>query len=167
MTERIVIVALGNELRGDDAFGPVVLDHLRRPPIPGAALGLGEAELWRLSARSDPPELLIVIDAAVGLEPVGPAWRRLRLPQDAADLAHEPTSGTHTLPLPAVLQLLDAVGRAAPETWVYAVRAEHFESGAAVGASERDTCRALAGEIRSHIGNWTAAPPRPREPSHA
>lgn len=127
MTAPVVVFAVGNPSRGDDAIGPEVLQRLVR--------WLGDKRL------TDQVELIedfqLNIEHALDL-----ADRELVLFIDAGENTPAPyvferifptaipSYSTHALPPQAVLQVyLQTEGREPPPSFVLCVRGEHFDLG--------------------------------------
>lgn len=133
MTAPVVVFAVGNPSRGDDALGPLLLARLADWL---AAAGLaGRVELIEdfqlqiehvldLAGR----ELVLFIDAGAQT----PAPYRFRRIVAAGGIAHT----THALPPAAVLQVYrQTEGREPPPAFVLCVRGEGFELGAPLSST--------------------------------
>jgi hydrogenase maturation protease len=127
MTAPIIVFAIGNPSRGDDALGPLLLARL--------AEGLEEAGLSQQVELVE--DFQLQIEHALDLE-----GRQLALFIDAGQKTAapyrfypiEPTQGiahtTHALPPEAVLQVYcQTEGHAPPPAFVLCVRGEKFELG--------------------------------------
>ena len=128
MTAPVVVFAVGNPSRGDDAIGPVIAGRLESWL---AAEGLaGQVEViedfqlnieYALDLKGR--ELVLFIDA--GENTADPYFFR------QIHASPEPSHSTHALEPPAVLQVyLQIEGHEAPPSFVLCVRGEHFELGA-------------------------------------
>lgn len=95
----ILILGVGNELRGDDAFGPLAVRELKKSGI-RATFWSGETPENFITSVREPVETLVIIDTAeLGKEPgtvelLDPA----RIKKTAA--------GTHKLPLSLLIDHL-------------------------------------------------------------
>ena len=127
MTAPVVVVAVGNPSRGDDAIGPVIAGRLESWL---AAEGLaGQVEViedfqlnieYALDLKGR--ELVLFIDA--GENTPDPYFFR------QIHASPEPSHSTHALEPPAVLQVyLQIEGHEPPPSFVLCVRGEHFELG--------------------------------------
>ena len=127
MTAPVVVFAVGNPSRGDDAIGPVLFERLLVwLDREGLAEGFELIEDFQLQidhaldlrAR----ELALFIDAGEGT----PAPFSFRQVQAVAGIAHT----THELPPEAVLQVYrQTEGSEPPTSFVLCVRGESFELG--------------------------------------
>lgn len=127
MTAPLLVVAVGNPSRGDDAIGPRLLDTLR-------GLGVereGQVELleeFQLQVEHSLDLIgraaILFVDASRVPVPGGAAL----VPIDAGR-GHPPAS--HALLPPALLAVFATVqGRPAPPAWLLAVEGRSFELGA-------------------------------------
>lgn len=149
---RIVVIAIGNPSRGDDALGPMLVERLG-PGWPEAVVTLTEYQL-QIEHVLDLAEasLVLFVDAERGL--AGPC--RLReLRPDAS-----PTVFSHALSPTQLLGLYaSAVGCAPPPAFVLGLAAEGFELGAplserAVAALEAGCERARALLSQPSSSEW-------------
>jgi hydrogenase maturation protease len=134
MTAPLLVVAIGNASRGDDALGPVLAARLRDEGwFDDSGQGAELLEAYQLQVE-DALSLLqrravLFIDAAragvergVTLRPIEPA---------AA-----PTAFTHALAPQALLALVPRVSTSPPPpAWLLAVQGEAFELGAPLSAA--------------------------------
>ena len=99
---RIVVVCIGNSLRGDDAFGPLVYEFLREEGVnsvinaehaPENALGL----LLR-----EKPSLLILVDAVKGRGRAGEL-----IVTRLSEASSPPPLTTHSVPLDLLVRAVD------------------------------------------------------------
>lgn len=85
---RWLLLGIGNDMRGDDAFGPLLARRLRERGLPALDGGLAP-ENWTGPIRRAAPDVLILADATdLGTEP---GTLRLLRPFDVAD----GTTSTH------------------------------------------------------------------------
>jgi hydrogenase maturation protease len=118
----VLVLAVGNPSRGDDALGPVLAERLEAAAFPGVEVltdfQLQVEHALDLVGR----ERVIFIDAGAGTPPPF-EWREVR---PAADFLHT----SHALSPEAVLATYVRVrGEPPPEAWVLCVRGESFELG--------------------------------------
>ena len=126
----LLVLAVGNPSRGDDAIGPMLAARLE-------ALALAHLDViteFQLQVENavdlEGRERVIVVDSGTGT----PAPYELRLVAPVADFLHT----SHALSPEAVLATYERVTRSAsPETWVLCVRGEAFELGEALSPAAR------------------------------
>lgn len=124
MTEalRLVVFVTGNESRGDDAAGPLLLARLERD-LPQGAEVVQDFQLQlehALALRA--ADLVLFVDAACGLD--GPFV--------FAELASEPVASafSHALSPAAVVEVFKRIeGKDPPAVFVLGLRAERFALG--------------------------------------
>ena len=118
-----LLVGIGNDLRGDDAFGPLLARRLLARGLPAIDAGMAPENVTGPIRRAA-PEVLILADATDLGEPVGTV-RLLR----AGDLAEGGTS-THDPSLTMLLAYLEAQTEHAPEVCFLAAQAGTRDLGA-------------------------------------
>ena len=115
---RVLVLGLGNPLRGDDAIGPRVVEELTRRGLPEGVTALdGGAGGLDLLQVLEGWKRVVVIDAAdVGREP----GQFVRFTPDQVRLAQAADRfSLHHAGLSEVLALADALGRALPEIVIF------------------------------------------------
>jgi hydrogenase maturation protease len=124
----VLVLAVGNPSRGDDAIGPELAARLEAAALPGVEV-ITEFQLQVENALDlVGRERVIFVDAGTGT----PAPYELRRVTANAAFLHT----SHALSPEAVLATYERVtGQVAPESWVLCVRGESFELGAPLGDS--------------------------------
>jgi hydrogenase maturation protease len=133
LTTDLLILGLGNPLRGDDGIGPRVVELLRREGLPAGseALDAGAAGLDLLDLLAGPRRVIIVDAADVGLE----AGQFARFTPDGVELMGEAKAPTaHQAGLAEVLALARALERPLPEMVIFGVQPGSLEWGAGLTA---------------------------------
>ena len=127
----VLVLAVGNPSRGDDAIGPTLAARLEAARLPGVEV-ISEFQLQVEHALDlVGRECVIFVDAGAGT----PAPYELRQLSPAAEFLHT----SHALSPEAVLATYQRVsGEAPPESWVLCVRGESFELGEALSAAASD-----------------------------
>ena len=154
MTRRLVVFAVGNPSRGDDALGPLLLQRLEQARLPGVVtvedFQLQIEHALDLRGR----ELALFIDAGENT-PAPYVFERI-FPSTA--VAHT----THELPPEAVLQVYRQTEDCdPPPSFVLCVRGERFELGEALSAEAQGRAglaMALLGRLlgRPVLADWQA-----------
>jgi hydrogenase maturation protease len=133
---RTVIIGVGNEFRGDDGAGPVVLARLAELVPPGVDLVASDGEPANLLAAWDDASVAIVVDAVqAGSAPPG-TLHRLVIPGPAAPPGAEPVpegagmSGSHQLGLGSAIGLAQALGRLPERLILHGIQGGDFSLGA-------------------------------------
>jgi len=122
---RALVVALGNELRGDDAVGLEIARRLR-----GVRVIVSEAEPTGLLDELEGADPLVLVDAARGGGAPGTVYR---IDLAAERLPAELFKGsTHHFSLADTVELARALGRLPERAYVVAVEGASFDTGAAL-----------------------------------
>ena len=137
----IVVIGVGNALRGDDGAGIAVVRRLRAQPGVQILEQSGEATALLGALRG--AEVAIVVDAAAGTRP----GRVRRLDASAEPLPHGLFAcSTHGFGVAEGIELARALGTLPRRCVVYALEGARFEAGApASPAVETSIARAAAG----------------------
>ncbi len=122
MIKPVLVFAYGNLSRGDDALGPLVLEHLRSQALPDVDMlcdfQLQIEHALDLEAR----ELVVFVDASVACSG---AFDFARL-QPEKDKSYT----THAMSPASVLAVYESIKRAAPPPcFLLSIAAESFELG--------------------------------------
>ncbi len=150
MTRPILLLAVGNPSRGDDALGPRLAELAEAANLPGVEVivdfQLQVVHALDLVGR----ERVIFVDAGAGTEPPF-VFRRV---QPVADFLHT----SHALSPEAVLATYVRVrSEPPPESWLLCIRGERFELGEDLSAGA-DQCLAAAWQaLRSIVARAEAA----------
>lgn len=118
----VLVLAVGNPSRGDDALGPMLAERLEAATLPGVEV-ITEFQLQVENALDlEQRERVIFVDAGVGTD--GPFELREATPE--ADFLHT----SHALSPEAVLATYVRIkGEAPPLATILCVRGESFELG--------------------------------------
>ena len=137
MTE-ILIVGVGDPLRGDDGVGPAVIECLRRRSLPGVRLETHSGEGASLMALWQGHRRVILVDAMVCGAP--PGTLRWFGPENLPGSGTFPYS-THRFGLAEALQLAAVLGALPEEVWVLGIEGKAFQAG---GGFSPEVARAVA-----------------------
>jgi hydrogenase maturation protease len=121
----VLVIAVGNPSRGDDALGPELAARLEAAALPGVEV-ISEFQLQVENALDlVGRERVVFVDAGTGT----PAPFDLHRAAPAAEFLHT----SHAISPEAVLATYEKInGSSAPESWVLCVRGESFELGEAL-----------------------------------
>jgi hydrogenase maturation protease len=121
---RVVVIGVGNALRGDDGVGPAVAERVRAEIPAGVEVTVCEEEPTRLIEAFGGADVAVVVDAvSTGAAP-GTLHRF-----DASDApvpSRELRSSTHALGIGETLELARALGRLPRRTIVFGVEGSDF-----------------------------------------
>lgn len=124
----LLVLAIGNPSRGDDALGPLFLDRIQAEAELADEIAAGRVELvtdfqlqieHALDLRGR--RLVVFVDASVRAEAPF-TFTRVEPQRDAS-------AWTHAMSPAAVLDTYRAIVGEPPESWVLAIRGERFELG--------------------------------------
>lgn len=153
--EAILVLGLGNPLRGDDGAGCRVVEELARRELPpgielldGGAIGLGLLDLlegW---------ERVILVDAAdMGQRP----GEFVRFTPDDVRLAFTPDSFSfHHAGLSEVLALADALGRPLPEMVIFGIQPQKIGWGEGLSLAVETALPALIDAVIEEVNTLPA-----------
>jgi len=141
----VLVLAVGNPSRGDDALGPELAARLEAAALPGVEV-IVEFQLQVENALDlVGRERVIFVDAATGT----PAPFELRRVEAAAEFLHT----SHALSPEAVLATYQRItGETAPESWLLCVRGESFELGEGLSSMAEVNAEAAWLELRRWLG---------------
>lgn len=127
----VLVLAVGNPSRGDDAIGPELASRLEEAAVAGVEVVV-EFQLQVENALDlVGRERVVFVDAGIST----PAPFEVRRAGVAADFLHT----SHAISPEAVLATFQRIqGRQPPEAWVLCVRGESFELGAELSAAARE-----------------------------
>jgi hydrogenase maturation protease len=143
----VLIIGLGNELRGDDGAGVMVARRLRM-------LGEGGGMIVR-EQRGDPTELIglwqdrdavVLVDTMRSGAPTGTV-RRFDVSEAPLPVAMHGSSSTHALGLAEAIELARSLGRLPERVVVYAVEGSTFEAGSGLAPEVEGALAGIAGEV--------------------
>ncbi|GAA2740699.1 hydrogenase maturation protease [Kitasatospora cinereorecta] len=159
--DRIVVIGVGNPLRGDDGVGTAVVDVLAADPCPVARLAVCDGEPARLIELWDGAELAVVLDAVrVPPERAG-RLHRLRLTGNGASVPGvvtvEPTAaGSHGLGLGHALALATVLGRVPRRLVLLAIGGSAFGLGHGLGPAVAEAVPGAAAAVRGIVARHRA-----------
>jgi len=141
MRAPVVVFAVGNPSRGDDAIGPLLAERLEREALPGVEVIVDYQLQVEHALDLEDRRLAVFVDAAVDCD--GPFQVRAVAP--GLDASHT----THALSPAAVLEtFIRITGREPPPACCLAVKGERFDLG--------------QGPTKAALGNLEEAWPRLR-----
>jgi hydrogenase maturation protease len=146
---RIVVIGVGNSVRGDDAVGLVVAEHLRERAVDGVSILESEQEPTRLLDAWAGADVAVVVDAAASGAPPG-TIHRFDASRDGLP-AHVFRSSTHAFGVGDAVELGRALGRLPAKVVVYGVEGDCFDTGAALTGAARSAVEAVTESILADL----------------
>jgi hydrogenase maturation protease len=140
----VLVLAVGNPSRGDDALGPELAARVEAAALPGVEV-ITEFQLQVENALDlDGRERVVFVDAGTGT----PGPFELRRAQPAEDFLHT----SHALSPEAVLATYKRItGNEPPEAWVLCVRGEAFELGEGLSGAAATNLEAAWEALRRQL----------------
>jgi hydrogenase maturation protease len=144
----VLVLAVGNPSRGDDALGPELAARLEAAALPGVEV-ITEFQLQVENALDlVGRERVIFVDAATGIA----TPHELRRVEAAAEFLHT----SHALSPEAVLATYRRVtGGEPPEAWALCIRGESFELGEGLSSMAEAHAEAAWVELRRWLASST------------
>ena len=144
----MVVAAVGNRLRGDDAAGPLVADALRAARAPVHLVEAATDPLTLLDAWAD-DDTVFVVDAVASDAAPGTIHE---LGADDAGLLPEPPGGsTHGFGLAATVALARTLGRLPRQLTILGIEGRQFEMGAPPHPAVRRAALVVAERIQEAV----------------
>ncbi|MFF8864763.1 hydrogenase maturation protease [Streptomyces sp. NPDC015139] len=153
MSGRVVVIGVGNTLRGDDGVGPAVVEALRGH-VPGdTVLAVSDGEPARMLELWRDADTVVVVEA-LRSQPARPGELHTLTPAEAAGRPRG-TASTHALGLGECLALAEALDLLPPKLVVHAIEVADVELGASLSEAVRSalpelTDRAAASVRQAH-----------------
>ncbi|MGZ4178570.1 MAG: hydrogenase maturation protease [Solirubrobacteraceae bacterium] len=145
MPADVVVIGVGNELRGDDGAGPLVMRRLRDAGLEVAVChgGTELLDLWHGASAA------ILVDAVATGAPAGTIHR--------FDLGALPLrsigapSGTHALSVSDTVELARTLGRLPPRVIVYGIEVGRLGLGEPMSAEVSAALPLVAQRVRGEV----------------
>ncbi|MFE1292766.1 hydrogenase maturation protease [Streptomyces sp. NPDC058751] len=156
MSGRVVVIGVGNPLRGDDGIGPAAVEALRGRVPADTVLAVSDGEPGRLLDLWRGADTVVVVEA-LRTRPARPgALHTLTLAEAVGH--HRGTASTHGFGLGDCLALAEALDLLPPRLVVHAVEVADVELGTRLSEAVRSalpalTDRAAASVRRAHARN--------------
>jgi hydrogenase maturation protease len=157
----VVVVGLGNELRGDDGAGIAVARRLRRCALPaGVAVHEEHGDAVGLIDRIDSCGAALIVDCMRSGAAPGTV-RRFDASREPLPPALRGAASTHALALGEAIELARVLGRLPRRVIVYGVEGDRYDTGAPLTAAVEAAVAPLADTIGSEAGALAATTGRP------
>jgi len=153
---RVVVIGVGNALRGDDAAGLAVAQRVRSRASGDVEVRVCEEEPTRLIDAFDGADVAFVVDAVATGAPAGTVHRF-----DASGRpipSTELRSSTHALGSADALELARALGRLPRTTVVFGVEAAGFTTGERLTPAVEDGVAEAAARVLAEVAACTSKP---------
>jgi hydrogenase maturation protease len=153
---RVVVIGVGNEMRGDDAAGILAARRLRELLDPAAVLVLEQpGEALGLLEQWEGFSAAVIIDAIGADLPAGSLLRHDASAEPLpADLRS--STSTHLVGVGESIELARVIGRLPPAIIVHGVQGLGFDTGAPVSGPVSEALGPLAERVRLEVDGLTA-----------
>lgn len=149
VTPEILLIGVGNELRGDDAVGLLIARRIQALNLPGVAVlewnreASGLMELWQNVS------MVLLVDAVCSGNPPGTLhrWDAVGAPLPADCFA----ASSHSLGVAQTVELARVLDRLPPRLIVYGVEAKQFAIQAGLSPELEDGFDAIVQQIRDDL----------------
>jgi hydrogenase maturation protease len=148
MPRTVVVIGVGNELRGDDGAGLEAARRVRESELPpSVTVRLHEGEAVGLLELWDGADAAVLVDTVRSGAPPGTIHR--------LDASHGPLpspirrSSSHTIGIAEAIELSRALGTLPPGILVYGVEGRQFEAGTGLSDEVGEALDRLVRELRA------------------
>ncbi|MFD9093242.1 hydrogenase maturation protease [Streptomyces collinus] len=149
MSGRVVVIGVGNPLRGDDGAGPAAVEALRGRVPHGTALVVSDGEPARMLDSWRDADTVVVVEA-LRARPARPGELHILSAADAVSLTAA-TASTHALGLGECLALAEALDRLPPNLVVHAVEVADTELGEGLSEAVRSVLPELVDRVAAAV----------------
>jgi hydrogenase maturation protease len=154
VSSRVVVIGVGNAMRGDDAAGLAVAERVRKHAGERVEVRVCEEEPTRLLDAFDGADVAFVVDAVSTGAPAGTMHRF-----DASGgpiPSSELRSSTHALGIGEALELARALGRLPQTTVVFGVEGAEFTAGERLTPAVADGVARTAASLLEEVAACTS-----------
>ncbi|MEV5732755.1 hydrogenase maturation protease [Streptomyces sp. NPDC052292] len=145
MSGRVVVIGVGNPLRGDDGIGPAAVEALHGRVPDGTVLTVSDGEPARMLDLWRGADTVVLVEA-LRTSPARPGRLHTLTPSEAARHASGAAS-THAFGLGECLALAQALDRLPPRLVVHAVEV----AGVALGTGLSPAVRSALPELTERV----------------
>ncbi|MGW2033879.1 hydrogenase maturation protease [Streptomyces spinosus] len=149
MTGRVVVIGVGNALRGDDGVGPAVVEALRSRVPDGTILTVSDGEPARMLDLWRGADAVVVVEA-LRAHPASPGELHTLTAGEAAARSGG-TASTHALGLGECLALAEALDRLPPRLVVHAMEVADVQLGARLSEPVRSALPELVDRVAASV----------------
>ncbi|MEV7687529.1 hydrogenase maturation protease [Streptomyces bungoensis] len=157
MSSRVVVIGVGNPLRGDDGAGPAAVEALRGRVPEDTVLAVSDGEPARMLDLWRGADTVVVVEA-LRTRPARPGALHTLTPAEAA--GHAPgTASTHAIGLGECIALAEALDRLPPRLVVHAVEVADVGLGARLSEAVRSSLPELTERAAASVRQAYARTP--------
>ncbi len=149
MSGRVVVIGVGNPLRGDDGVGPAAVEAMRGRVPDGTVLAVSDGEPARMLDLWRGADTVVVVEA-LRARPSRPGELHTLTAADAAARTAG-TASTHALGLGECLALAEALDQLPPSLVVHAMEVADVELGARLSEAVRSALPGLVDRVAASV----------------
>ncbi|MER6735880.1 hydrogenase maturation protease [Streptomyces puniciscabiei] len=149
MSGRVVVIGVGNLLRGDDGVGPAAVEALRGRVPDGTVLAVSDGEPARMLDLWRGADTVVVVEA-LRARPSRPGELHTLTAADAAARTAG-TASTHALGLGECLALAEALDQLPPSLVVHAMEVADVELGEGLSEAVRSVLPELIDRVAASV----------------
>ena len=147
--EKIIVIGIGNEFRGDDVAGLLVVRRLKEKPMAGVGFGEQSGEATALMDAMSKVSGVILVDAVQSGAENGTIHR-----YDASEQAMPAQflrCSTHNFSVHDAIEMARALDKLPPRLMVYGIEGSHFEPGAELSSAVQAAVVKTAQRIKKEL----------------
>lgn len=158
MNAKLLIVGIGNRMRGDDAVGLILADRLAQRMGALARVNPDPYELWNVLHLGQSQDYLAILDAAQSSAAFETgAWRRFDFPGDKIPMSSTVLRNTHSVDVVSILDLGRSLQKLPRRVRIYAIAADQFGFGETLSAALDRRLPRIASQIERDLHAWSEA----------
>jgi hydrogenase maturation protease len=154
--QRVVVIGVGNALRGDDGAGLAVAEEVRTRTADAVDVRVWEEEPSRLIDALGEADVAVIVDA-VSIGATAGSVHRFDASEEEIP-ARKFRSSTHALGISETLELARALGRLPERTVVFGVEGLDFSAHEGLTAAVADGVLRAATAVLEEVAQCTSVP---------
>ncbi|MBI5928642.1 MAG: hydrogenase maturation protease [Chloroflexi bacterium] len=145
----VLCIGVGNELRGDDVVGRLVVRLLRYQPLPDTTFVEATGEGVALMEAWADAETVYLIDAVSAGQPSGTIYRFLAHVQSLPSQFF--SYSTHAFSVAEAVEMARVLGQLPPQLTIYGIEGEDFTAGAPITPTVEKAAHEVIRQISAEI----------------
>lgn len=155
--KKLIVIGVGNELRGDDATGVIVAREIEKKKLPGVRTTIESGEGMALIEAWQDADGAVIVDACRSGAGAGKIFRfdarKQKLPE--AFFVYS----THAFSVAGAVELARVLDRLPPRLIVYAIEGKNFAIGEGLSTEIKRAIESVCQSIGAEIGRLMEADP--------
>lgn len=128
IANEVLLIGVGNDLRGDDRVGLVLARAIRARKLPGVRVVECSGDITAWFTHWSGADTVVMIDAVVSGARPG-TLHRLDVSKDPLPASHRSPSSTHVLDVGQIVELARTLNRLPNRLLIFGMECEQFEQG--------------------------------------